>query len=160
MQKALLGLFLTTLLFSVSCSKDEKCPYTDDPVTVPAAEITALEDYLASKGITNATKDARGFYYRITTPGSGTTPGVCNSIAVNYVGKLTNDAIFDQTTTSPVSFVLGEVIKGWVKGIPLIKPGGKITLYLPPSLAYGSATVGPIPPNSILIFDVELLGVQ
>jgi FKBP-type peptidyl-prolyl cis-trans isomerase FkpA len=161
MQKASLVLLFTALIFSVACNKDENnCPFSDDPVTVPASEITALEDYLASKGITNAIKDPRGFYYFITTAGSGTTAGVCNRIAVNYVGKLTNDTIFDQTTGTPVTFFLGEVIPGWVKGIPLIKPGGKITLYLPPSLAYGGATVPGIPPNSILIFDVELLNVQ
>ena len=157
---------LLTILFvatAISCSKDNSsnanCNFTDPPVSVPASEVTALEGYLASKGITNATKDTRGFYYIISSPGAGATPTVCSRVTVNYVGKLTNDTIFDQTTTTPASFFLGQTIAGWVKGVPLVKPGGKITLFLPPSLAYGNVAVGPIPANSILIFDVELLTV-
>lgn len=156
---------LTVLFFvaALSCDKDDpsnaNCNFTDPPVTVPASEVTALENYLASKGITNAVKDTRGFYYIISNPGTGATPNVCSRVSVNYVGKLTNDTIFDQTTTTPATFFLGQTIAGWVKGVPLIKAGGKITLFLPPSLGYGSATVGPIPANSILIFDVDLLTV-
>jgi FKBP-type peptidyl-prolyl cis-trans isomerase len=80
-------------------------------------------------------------------------------VSVNYVGKLTNDTIFDQTTTSPASFFLGQTIPGWIKGVSLIRAGGRITLFLPPSLGYGNVAIGPIPANSILIFDVDLLTV-
>jgi FKBP-type peptidyl-prolyl cis-trans isomerase FkpA len=157
---------LLTVLFlsaALSCGKSDdsntQCNFTDPPVSVPASEITALEGYLASKGITNAVRDTRGFYYIISNPGTGATPTVCSRVSVNYVGKLTNDAIFDQTTTTPASFFLGQTIAGWIKGVPLIKAGGRITLFLPPSLGYGNVAIGPIPANSILIFDVDLLTV-
>ncbi len=157
---------LLTVLFlaaALSCGKDDpsnaQCNYTDPPVTVPASEITAVEGYLASKGITNAVRDTRGFYYIISNPGTGTAPNPCSRVSVNYVGKLTNDTIFDQTTTSPASFFLGQTIPGWIKGVSLIRAGGRITLFLPPSLGYGNVAVGPIPANSILIFDVDLLTV-
>lgn len=152
------------LVAGVSCVKDDsgeiKCSYVDPVINVSAAEVQAVESYLSSQGITNAVKDPRGFYYRISTPGTGTvTPTVCMQVRVNYVGRFTNGTIFDQTNGTPATFYLGQVISGWIKGVPLIKSGGKITLYLPPSLGYGSATIGPIPGNSILIFDIELLNV-
>jgi FKBP-type peptidyl-prolyl cis-trans isomerase len=161
--RKLLPLFLVLFIASTfSCLKNNDasdCRFTDQAVTVPASELTALENYLASKNITNAVKDPRGFYYIISNPGTGATPSICSRVSVNYVGKLTSDVIFDQTTTSPASFILGQTIAGWVKGVPLVKTGGKITLFLPPSLAYGNIANGPIPANSILIFDVELLSV-
>jgi FKBP-type peptidyl-prolyl cis-trans isomerase FkpA len=162
MRKSFLGSILALIVILSSCNKDkdEACPYTDPNITVPAAEITALETYLASKNITNAVKDPRGFYYTITTAGTGTTPGLCSSVTVFYAGKLTNEVIFDQTTGSPRSFTLGQLIPGWIKGIPLVKSGGRILLYLPPSMGYGNQANGIIPANSILIFDIDLIGVQ
>lgn len=164
MRKSFLGLLTLVLFVSVSCNKDSggssSCPYTDYNVNVPTAEVTAVENYLLSKGITNATKDNRGFYYRIEAAGSGSVATPCSSITIFYQGKLTNDTVFDQTGASPASFVLGQLIPGWIKGIPLIKPGGRIILYLPPSLGYGSVANGPIPANSILIFDIQLQIVQ
>jgi FKBP-type peptidyl-prolyl cis-trans isomerase FkpA len=160
MRKMLLLSLLTVSVLISACKKDEECVLKDPAITVPAAEITALETYLANKGITNAVKDSRGFYYSIQKPGTGATAGICNQITIYYAGKLTNDVIFDQTTTNPASFVLGQLIPGWIKGIPLVKAGGRIILYLPPTLGYGSQQAGSIPANSILIFDVELLGVS
>jgi len=78
-------------------------------------------------------------------------------VVVNYVGKLTNGTIFDSGNN--VSFSLGGLITGWQEGIPLIAPGGSITLYLPPSLAYGSRATGSIPANSNLIFKIDLKSV-
>jgi FKBP-type peptidyl-prolyl cis-trans isomerase FkpA len=161
MRKSLLGGILVIIILMTACNKDkvQTCPYTDPTVTVPAAEITALETYLASKNITNAVKDPRGFYYSISAPGTGATAELCSSISINYAGKLTNEVIFDQTSGTPRTFTLGELIAGWIKGIPLIKEGGRILLYLPPSLGYGVQPVGIIPANSILIFDIDLIRV-
>jgi FKBP-type peptidyl-prolyl cis-trans isomerase FkpA len=73
---------------------------------------------------------------------------------------LTNGTIFDQTTNNQMRvFVLGELIAGRRIGIPLIKTSGKITLYVPPTLGYGSTGNASIPANSVLIFDVELLAI-
>lgn len=156
----LMGIMAMVLIFT-GCKDDaQECPYTDTAITVPAAEITAIETYLASKGITNAVKDPRGFYYRIQTQGTGGTAGVCSRISIFYTGTLTNDIVFDGTTGAPATFTLGQLIPGWIKGIPLIKAGGRIQLYLPPTLGYGSKAVRSIPANSILIFDIELLDVR
>lgn len=150
---------ILAIIILMSACKKEKCPYTDPIITVPTAEITALEAYLASKNITNAIKDPSGFYYTILTPGTGTTAELCSSISINYAGKLTNEVIFDQTLGTPRTFTLGRLIAGWIKGIPLIKEGGRILLYLPPSLGYGSESNSTIPANSILIFDIDLIRV-
>jgi len=111
-------------------------------------------------------KHPSGFYYKIVSPGTGTaTPNLCSQIGINYKGQLTNGNVFDQSTQMAV-FNLGQLIVGWQKGIPLIKTGGKINLYLPPSLAYGSQAIRDqqgntlIPANSILIFTVDLVAIN
>jgi FKBP-type peptidyl-prolyl cis-trans isomerase FkpA len=103
-------------------------------------------------------------YYTIDAAGSGNDATICSTVSVKYKGMLTNGNIFDQSAT-PVSFQLGGLIEAWKKGIPMIKPGGKIKLYCPPMLAYGSQVIKDasgnvvIPANSILVFEVELTGV-
>jgi len=77
---------------------------------------------------------------------------------VNYGGKFTNGTQFDAANNVP--FQLSRLVIGWQEGIPLIGTGGSITLYLPPSLGYGSADYGDIPGNSILIFDISLTAVN
>jgi FKBP-type peptidyl-prolyl cis-trans isomerase FkpA len=97
----------------------------------------------------------------VTSAGADVTPGICSYVTVNYKGTLTNGTVFDSTkTNNPASFTLISLIEGWKQGIPLIKKGGKIRLFLPPTLGYGASAVGGIPGNSILIFDIELLSVQ
>jgi len=85
------------------------------------------------------------------------------NITVTYVGKLQNGTIFDQSARgSTFKFTLGagRVIPGWEQGIQGMKVGGERILIIPPSLAYGSQAVGPIPANSTLIFDVKLVDVS
>ena len=152
------------ILFS-SCSKENNdiCKYDACFVAAPASEVSQLEAYLASATIT-ATKHCSGMYYTINAAGSGATATICSTVNVKYKGQLTNGTVFDQSAT-PVSFNLGGLIEAWKKGIPMIKPGGKVTLYCPPSLAYGSQVIKDgagnviIPANSILVFEVELVGV-
>jgi len=120
-----------------------------------------IEQYLTRSNLmTSVTKDPRGFYYQIMTPGTGATPTLSSKVTVFYKGSLTNGNIFDQTNASPVTFGLNQLILGWQYGIPLVKAGGRIMLYLPPSLGYGSQSMGQIPANSALIFDITLQGVQ
>ena len=127
------------------------CKKTENPET--------LEEYIKRAGITDAVKDSRGFYYKIINEGQGNNPTPTSRVTVFYKGTLTNGMIFDQTSNSPISFGLNQVILGWQYGVPLIKPGGKIILYLPPSLGYGSQSAGSIPPNSVLIFEVQLVSI-
>ena len=150
--------FLSSVILLSACSKEnDMCKYDACAVAAPASEVAQLESWLASAAIT-ANKHCSGMYYTIDAAGSGSTPTICSGVSVKYKGMLTNGTVFDQSA-QPVSFQLSGLIEAWKKGIPLIKTGGKIKLYCPPSLAYGSQAVGTIPANSILIFEVELVGV-
>jgi len=83
-------------------------------------------------------------------------------VHVRYVGKLANNKEFDRSANKPFSFKLGsgQVIKGWDLGIEGMKVGGKRKIVVPPNLGYGSRGMGPIPANSELHFDVELVSVS
>jgi FKBP-type peptidyl-prolyl cis-trans isomerase FkpA len=165
--KKILLVSLVAVIVAQSCLKGNDTPaYQCDPNTydscalkASASEITDVENYLTSNNITGAVKHCSGLYYKITDSGTGVKPTVCSVITVRYTGKLTNGNIFDQAS-SPVSFNLSQVIRGWINGLPYLKKGGSMTLYIPPALGYGNQQVGTIPPNSMLIFDVNLVDVQ
>ena len=158
MLKRLLTFFSFCIILS-SCKKEDNCKYTESAVVVPASEMANLQTWVAANRPL-AIQHPGGFYYEISTAGTGTvTPSVCSNVTVKYAGYLTNGFKFDENTTG-ISFALGQLIVGWQRGIPLIKTGGSINLYLPPSLGYGSNASGPIPANSILIFNIQLLAVQ
>jgi FKBP-type peptidyl-prolyl cis-trans isomerase FkpA len=155
MIKKLFALITIVALFG-GCKKN-KCDYDECALKAPASEIQSVKDYLASKGITNATQHCSGMFYMIDNAGSGKHPNGCSTISVTYKGMLTNGSTFDQGTTD---LGLDQVITGWRNGIPQVGAGGVIHLYIPPSLGYGSSGVGTIPANSILVFDVTLNSVQ
>ena len=161
MKNFLLGILVLTGLSS--CLKGESgstCSYDPCGIKAPDSEIQAVQSYLTTNTI-SATQHCSGLFYTVDLPGSGATPTVCNYVTVNYEGRLTNGTVFDKTQPgSPAGFNLSSLIAGFKNGVPLIKTGGKITLYVPPSLGYGSQPQGTIPANSILIFNVELLNVQ
>jgi FKBP-type peptidyl-prolyl cis-trans isomerase len=96
--------------------------------------------------------------------GSGVVATEGKNVSVNYRGTLTNGTVFDESYKrgQPFDFRLGagEVIKGWDEGVKGMKVGGRRKLIIPPALAYGSEDKGTIPPNSTLIFEVELLKVS
>lgn len=96
--------------------------------------------------------------------GMGAEAAAGKKITVHYTGILTDGTKFDSSKDrgTPFSFTLGasEVIKGWDEGVLGMKVGGKRKLTVPPGLAYGNQAMGAIPPNSILIFDIELLKVE
>lgn len=102
--------------------------------------------------------------------GSGAEAAVGTVVTVNYTGwlydrtKIDNKGIqFDSSTNvGPFAFALGQgqVIQGWDRGVPGMKIGGIRRLVIPPSLAYGAARFGPIPPDATLVFDIELVDVQ
>ena len=163
MKKILLGIIILSSI-SFSCSKkDTTCSYIDSNVIASASEIANVQAYLTTNSIT-ATQHPSGFFYKINQAGTGqAVVNLCSMVTVKYAGRLTNGTYFDPTTpgtTSTATFALWQVIVGWQKGVPLISAGGKISLYIPPSLGYGSVPKGSIPANSILIFDIELVSVS
>jgi FKBP-type peptidyl-prolyl cis-trans isomerase FklB len=103
-----------------------------------------------------------GLQYRILSAGTGKAPSASDTVTVNYRGTLVDGTEFDSSYKrgQPATFPLNQVIKGWTEGIPLIKEGGKIQLFIPAELAYGDRSVGAIGPHSTLIFEVELISVQ
>lgn len=155
-KKLLTGWFILVLF--AGCSKDPACTFNECAVKATASEITSVQNYLTSQGITNAVQHCSGLFYVIDTLGTGKHPNACSSVSVQYTGKLTNGNVFDQS--SGIGFSLNSVITGWRAGIPQLREGGNIHLYIPPSLGYGNQQAGSIPPNSILIFDVKLTSVQ
>jgi len=99
------------------------------------------------------------------TEGNGATPKPGQSVTVHYTGWLTDGGKFDSSVdrNEPFTFVLGagEVIAGWDLGVAAMKIGDKVKLTIPPELAYGrDGYPGAIPPDSTLIFEVELLGAE
>lgn len=103
-----------------------------------------------------------GLQYVIINLGEGRSPKATDSVKVNYRGTLLNGTEFDSSykRNEPIEFPLNGVIKGWTEGLQLIKEGGKIKLFIPSNLAYGSRGAGGlIGPDETLIFEVELLKV-
>jgi FKBP-type peptidyl-prolyl cis-trans isomerase FkpA len=151
-------------LFVYSCNKssDPGCTFTESTLVVPASELASLQAWVSTNRPT-AILHPGGFYYEINAAGTGTvTPSVCSAVTVKYVGYLSTGVKFTSATeeTVPSTFNLGGLILGWQRGLPLIKAGGSINLYLPPSLGYGANAAGTIPPNSILLFTIQLTAVQ
>ena len=153
--------FILALPFVLAaCAKSTSssdCSYTTTTAVAPAAEIAALKASLDA----SYTQHPSGIFYKIVTQGAGTVPVVCSDVTVKYSGRVTSASTpFDSNTTG-VTFTLGQLIAGWQIGIPLIQKGGSIILYIPPSLGYGSSGAGAsIPPNSYLVFTIDLLNVQ
>jgi FKBP-type peptidyl-prolyl cis-trans isomerase len=124
-------------------------------------ELMVIRHYLDTAGITDYVETESGIIYTIEKEANGPLPQPGNQVKVNYTGKLMNGEVFDTSERSgrPYQFTIDDapVIEGWHKGIPNIPLGAKGTIYIPPSLGYGKKTSGKIPPNSPLIFEVEVV---
>jgi len=103
-----------------------------------------------------------GLQYQEVRAGSGDSPKASDSVTVQYRGTLLNGTEFDSSYKrgQPATFEVGHVIPGWTEALQLMKPGSKWKLFIPPQLAYDLRSRPPIPPGSMLIFDVELVSVQ
>jgi FKBP-type peptidyl-prolyl cis-trans isomerase len=106
---------------------------------------------------------ASGLYIQNVTIGTGAVAGLGRSALVRYAGYLANGTLFDGgTTASEITVTLGsnQTIRAWEEGLLGMRVGGRRRLIVPPSLGYGAKGAGPIPPDAVLVFDVELISVR
>ncbi|AHI06384.1 peptidyl-prolyl cis-trans isomerase, FKBP-type [Bdellovibrio bacteriovorus W] len=117
-----------------------------------------LEKNKSAAGVKTTTS---GLQYIMEKEGTGASPSKDDVVKVHYKGALTNGEQFDSSYDrgQPAEFPVSGVIPGWTEALQLMKPGGKAKLFIPAELAYGPSGRPGIPPNSVLVFDVELLEV-
>jgi FKBP-type peptidyl-prolyl cis-trans isomerase FkpA/FKBP-type peptidyl-prolyl cis-trans isomerase FklB len=118
-----------------------------------------LEENKAKSGVKTTSS---GLEYKVEKEGSGNPPKETDTVKVNYRGTLINGTEFDSSYKrgQPATFPVNRVIKGWTEGLQMMKPGSKYQFFIPSDLAYGERGAGSdIGPNSVLLFDVELLEV-
>ena len=113
----------------------------------------------AEKG---AVRTDSGLVYRALKEGSGASPQATDTVRVHYRGTFPDGREFDSSYSrgQPASFPLNRVIKCWTEGVQRMKVGGQARLSCPAAIAYGERGAGPIPPNAVLQFEVELLGIE
>ena len=120
----------------------------------------AGKEYLEkNKSAAGVKTTASGLQYIVEKEGTGPSPKKDDVVKVHYKGTLTNGEQFDSSIErgQPAEFPVGGVIPGWTEALQLMKVGGKAKLFIPAELAYGPSGRPGIPPNSVLLFDVELI---
>ena len=129
-----------------------------------AANLKAGQEFLeANKQKPGVVALPSGLQYEIITEGAGPKPTAFNTVTCHYHGTMIDGTIFDSSVQrgKPASFPLNQVITGWTEGVQLMPTGSKWRFFIPPHLGYGDRQVGGvIGPNSTLIFEVELLGIN
>jgi len=128
-----------------------------------AGNLVEGQKFLAeNKGKDGVQTTESGLQYKVLTMGDGAKPAATDTVKVHYAGKLLDGTEFDSSyaRNEPISFALNRVIPGWTEGVQLMPIGSKFIFYIAPELGYGEAGGGPIPPNSTLIFEVELLDIE
>lgn len=101
-----------------------------------------------------------GLQYKVLESGDGAMPTLSSVVKVHYEGRLINGDVFDSSIArgTPIEYDITGFVKGWTEGLQLMKVGDTFELYVPPNLGYGPRGKGAVPPNSIMIFKMQLLG--
>ena len=167
MKKRFTILMVSSIIVAGCAKSDTKCSYNDSNVIAPATEIDSLTHLITDTLGVTASQAPSGFFYNVSATGSGTgIANLCTNVTVTYKGTFFNGQVFDSTDAGgAATFQLGQVIPGWQKGVPLISKGGDITLYVPPTLGYGSNPLRDnqnniiIPGGSYLIFQIHIVDI-
>jgi peptidylprolyl isomerase len=161
------ALALLALPAAIACGGDDDDDPADLPTTTRTAttSATTVPEGSATPGgpkLENSTVLPSGVEYRDEVVGTGATPRLDQQVTVHYTGKLaSNGQVFDSSIgKQPLTLLLSRFVPGFAEGVSTMKVGGKRTIYIPAELAYGSSANGPIPANSDLIFEVELVAVK
>lgn len=141
----------------LSCTDDEGTVFS--PQQQLLIDIRIIDQYLADNEI-EANADVSGLRYIVNEEGEGDQPTDTSTVTIKYVSRLLTDGRVVDSNNDGITFPLDRQILGWQVGIPLIKEGGDITLYVPSPLVYGPSGSGAIPGNEVLVFDIELLSVN
>lgn len=153
-------LLIPAVLLLAGCSKDEPATASKSESAVPTGPVANATNAPSTDVVTTAS----GLKYQVLKRGTGTvSPKASDTVKVHYHGTLLDGTVFDSSVQrgEPISFPLNAVIPGWTEGLQLMKVGDKFKFTIPPDLAYGPNSPSPkIPPNSTLVFEVELLGIQ
>ena len=134
--------------------------YRDDAQAIAAKREAAQQEYLANfkkeKGV--KTLD-NGAMIKLSKPGKGKNPKADSTVKVHYTGTLIDGTKFDSSRDRGEAFQtrLTDVVPCWTKAVQQLKTGAGATVVCPPDTAYGNRPIGPIPPNSVLVFDIELV---
>jgi len=150
-KSSLLLFVLSGTLLTTSCANDDY----DKQL---ALDIEIIEKYISDNGL-NANSTNTGLHYVIDYLGNGKYPNSNSEVLIRYRGTLVDGTLFDENWNPPINFRLNGVIEGWKQGIPQFREGGTGMLLIPSGLGYGDKNVGNIPPNSVLIFEIELISV-
>lgn len=150
MNHSFFSLILFLSVFCFSCQEDQR-----------ALDESVIQNYIQQNNL-NAIAAQDGLYYVIDSIGSGAQASSVNStVSVHYTGRFFDGGIFESSLgASPIVGQLFNFIKGWQYGIPYFNAGGSGRLLIPSHLAYGSQGAGSIPPNTPIIFEIDLIAVQ
>lgn len=156
----------TALCLMASCGNKANAEQTEQAQEQVQEEVQTVADNQLPEGeLTRAQIDSMqvtesGLRYEVIKEGTGEHPTATSTVTVHYTGKLPDGTVFDSSyaRNEPTSFPLNQVIPGWTEGLQLMNKGAQYRFYIPAELAYGAQGVpGAIPPNSPLIFEVELI---
>lgn len=148
---------MQTALAKLSESRQNEMKATAEKNKVQADEFMAK-----NKDAEGVKTTKSGLQYKVISEGTGVSPKIDDVVSVNYKGTLIDGTEFDSSfkRNQPAEFPIRGVIPGWTEGLQLMKKGGKMQFFIPPELGYGAQARQTIPPNAVLIFEVELLDVK
>jgi FKBP-type peptidyl-prolyl cis-trans isomerase len=147
------------MAFEAKVRKEAEDKQKKDAAEAVTKGATYLAENAKKAGVTTT---ASGLQYQVIKEGTGAKPVATDTVKVHYEGKLVDGTVFDSSIKrgEPVSFPLNQVIAGWTEGVQLMTVGSKYKFVIPANLAYGEQGGGPIPANSVLTFEVELLEIN